>query len=70
MTLPEPANKARREKALHVQAQGSGRRVNGDGCVGIFNGCLRLLVHADLQTWITLNPEEQSIPYLKPNKDN
>lgn len=66
----EPENKARREEILHVQAQGSGRRVNRDRCVGIFNGCLLLSVLADLQTWITLNPEEKSIPYLKPNTDN
>lgn len=49
----ESANRARREETLHVQAQGSGRAENGDRCVGIFNGCLLLLVHADVQTWIT-----------------
>lgn len=54
----EPANNARREETPHVQAQGSGSGVNGDGCVRIFNRCLLLLVHADLQTWITLNPGE------------
>lgn len=29
----ETAKQAKREETLHVQAQGSGRRVNGDGCV-------------------------------------
>lgn len=38
------------------RAQGEERMVFG--CVGIFNGRLLLFVRAELQSWITLNPEE------------